>query len=73
MIQNSPELAQDTNTLKVGDVVQHHYDIKRGFTTLGLVQEVDKSSVRVIWASQSAQQLPTEFSWYKYWTLKKIS
>jgi hypothetical protein len=73
MTWNPPEPAQDTNTLKVGDIVQHHYDIKRGFTTLGLVQEIDHTSVKVIWASETAQNLPTEFSWYKYWTLKKVS
>ena len=62
-----------TTTLTVGDVVRHHYDIKRGFTTLGLVQEINGQDVKVIWASKKAQRLPSEYSWYKIWDLMKVS
>ena len=62
-----------TTTLTVGDVVRHHYDIKRGFTTLGLVQEINGQDVKVIWASKKAQTLPSEYSWYKIWDLMKVS
>jgi len=61
------------NILKVGDIVQHNYDVKRGFTVIGLVQEIDGQNVKVIWASDVAQQLPQDYSWYKNWTLKLIS
>lgn len=62
-----------TTTLTVGDVVRHHYDIKRGFTTLGLVQEINGQDVKVIWASKKAQAIPSEYSWYKIWDLMKVS
>jgi len=39
--------------MKAGDLVYAIYDLERGLSTVGIVLEVEKDNVKVLWSSPS--------------------
>jgi|LWDU01.1.fsa_nt_gi hypothetical protein len=57
--------------MKVGDAVQHIYDIANDFMVVGLVVEMKHQEARIQWASKTHS--PAHMCWYKKHLLKVIS